>query len=288
MRFLPTSSYFVWHPSGPDYHRPIFGYAFADGRIPGAVNGMVAAQMQAMGCRVEPYEPGMDIVDWNPLETGGFDPVFGFDPVYKAEEKAPEPKPVIPADVLAHAVRATGATEDEISALAEKFGPSAEFDAAILAMLTPAPEATETPAAETSAPPEVGELAAMAKEFPGVLASAVAAGRLDGPLRTPEQAEEVMQIMHEQAHIGAGAEPPPYEPTADPLPQDPPADTEPSEEPDPDPTPEAPPPPPPKDYSRLSKDELRAECEKRRIKVSKNSIPKMLSALEAADAKVGD
>ena len=82
---------FVWHPSGPDYRGTIFGYKFADGRIRGSLPGLVAMRLKAMGCRVERYEPGMDIADWNPQETGGFDPVFSFDPIYKAEEKAPEP-----------------------------------------------------------------------------------------------------------------------------------------------------------------------------------------------------
>jgi hypothetical protein len=98
----PTSPYFIWHPSGPDYDGLMFGYKFVNGRIPGSVPGQVAETMKAMGCRVEDYIPGMDIVDWNPVETGGFEPKFTTDkpepePVEEAVLPDPEPEEEIPA-----------------------------------------------------------------------------------------------------------------------------------------------------------------------------------------------
>jgi hypothetical protein len=98
----PASPYFIWHPSGPDYDGLMFGYKFVNGRIPGSVPGQVAETMKAMGCRVEDYIPGMDIEDWNPVETGGFEPKFTTDrpepePVEEAVLPDPEPEEEPPA-----------------------------------------------------------------------------------------------------------------------------------------------------------------------------------------------
>jgi len=75
----PNQSYFIWHPSGPGYAGLMWGYTFVDGRIPGAVPGQIAEALKALGCRVEDYLPGMDIEDWNPVESGGFEPKFTTD-----------------------------------------------------------------------------------------------------------------------------------------------------------------------------------------------------------------
>ncbi len=203
--------YFVWHPSGPDYAGKIAGYQFVGGRIQGAVPGQVAQVLKAYRCRVEDYLPGMDILDWNPVETGGFEPRFTTDKLvtqeqadeafrilHEQEHKGVGIEPPAPPEVaevvispedMGKLIDATGATKEELLAIAVKLS-------------TPSPI-------------------------------------------SPEQFEEFLTASDN-----------PPEPEAKPEPQD---------------------------YSLLSKDAVKALCDKRGLKVDRRSVVKMLEALEASD-----
>lgn len=91
VRFHPDQLYLVYHPSGPDYCAQLGKYVFVDGRIPGFVNGDVAAHCEAFGAQCIDYADGLDIARWEDQEGD----VHRCEPIFAINgEPFPDPEEV--------------------------------------------------------------------------------------------------------------------------------------------------------------------------------------------------